>query len=76
MDDDEIWNLLALHLTGEMQPTQLVIFNQLLEGNLELKYRIETISNWWNAGEESNEGAIRDAWLIHLARLQNSEKIE
>lgn len=74
MENDRVWTLIALRLTGEMKPAELEELNQLMQHNPALENVVQLISQWRNTTHPENETEINQAWQRHLKRLQNKEK--
>ena len=74
MENDRLWNLIALRLTGEIKLAEMEELNELLQHNPDLENLIQLISQWCHATYPDNESEINDAWQRHLERLRNKEK--
>jgi hypothetical protein len=74
MENDRVWNLIGLRLTGEINPPEMEELNELLQHNPALENLLQLIAQWCSATYPRNETEINEAWQRHLQRLQNKEK--
>ena len=70
MNQERIWELISLKLSGEAQPQELAELESFLQENPEEGFRVETLIAIWNSHscEPSNKKA---AFNRHMQRLSN-----
>jgi transmembrane sensor len=68
-DKEYTWNLIAKKLSGEASPQELQELEQLLRGNPELHYPMQTLTDLWHSCGPGRQAAAEKAFDRHLDRM-------
>src|ERR1035438_4565984 len=72
MLEEYIWNLIAKKLSGEASAEELLELGNLLKGNPELHYSIQTMNDLWKQDIRQSQGFAEEAFTKHMERMAAS----
>jgi Fe2+-dicitrate sensor, membrane component len=71
MNEDRLWLLVSLQLSGEATPEELEELNNLLQQHPEKHLQVEIVRNMWKKEATGNEMLRNNSYDRHLQRLSN-----